>query len=114
MRFDEQRITQQTQERSRIGQRIEAVGPVSGAAPHIPSLQKRARRRQKYEWEANGDGKQAKDMENRTGISRRFPGRPGQDRKHKKTCREQRDVNSWDPRGTSKPNEPVGVQVSEQ
>ena len=78
-RLNEQRITEQRQERAGVRKRVEAVGTQALAAEGVPSLQKRAGGRKQEEGKAHGRGERTQNPPSGLFAAARLPKSAGQD-----------------------------------
>ena len=77
--LNEQRITEQREERAGIGKRVEAVGTQTLAAQGVPSLQKGAGGRKQKEGKAHGCGERTQNAPGGLFAASRLPKSAGQD-----------------------------------
>ena len=92
VRFDQNRICEQSEHGARVGKRKETVGHRAAIRSRVPRLQERAGRCQQKIRQPHGSGQKPENAQQRVFDAVRFPGRVGQNRQREETQCEQRQM----------------------
>ena len=92
VRFDQERVAQQRQERPDVRERVEAVGRDAGVRSAEPGLQERSRRGEHQVRQAEAAQQQAEDVGRRRFLAGGLPGFGRGDRQQAERQQEQSEV----------------------